>query len=82
MLSEEDMTVIGLAVILMPKKERQIIESSFGVLASRFRVFYTALGVSIDNTEYVVKGACALHRFICKTVPAPTVTTLSAMMIR
>jgi hypothetical protein len=49
---------------------RQIIENIFGILANRFRVFHTALGVSLDNAESIVMGACALHNFLRKKCPS------------
>jgi hypothetical protein len=49
---------------------RRIIENVFGILANRFRVFHTALGVSLDNAKSIVIGACTLHNSLRKKCPS------------
>ncbi|KAJ8913965.1 hypothetical protein NQ315_008956 [Exocentrus adspersus] len=50
-------------------RARRIIENVFGILANRFRIFHTEIGISVKNTETVVMAACALHDFLRKKNP-------------
>lgn len=45
-------------------RARRIIENTFGILASRFRVLYTAINLDVENIESVVLACCALHNFL------------------
>lgn len=45
---------------------RRIVENVFRILANRFSVSHTALGVSLDNDASIVIGACPLHNVYAK----------------
>lgn len=45
-------------------RARRVSENAFGILASRFRVFTTSIGISVENTDILVKAACALHNWL------------------
>ncbi|XP_057665979.1 putative nuclease HARBI1 [Diorhabda carinulata] len=47
-------------------RARRVIENTFGILASRFRVLYTAINMDVNNIEWVVLACCALHNFLRK----------------
>lgn len=47
-------------------RARRVIENTFGILASRFRVLYTAINMDVENIEWVVLASCALHNFLRK----------------
>lgn len=48
---------------------RLIVENVFGILASRFRIFHTAINLEPQNIEKVVMAACALHNFLMDQQP-------------
>lgn len=41
-----------------------MVESSFGILASRFRVFLTSIHLSPDKVTKIVLAACTLHNML------------------
>lgn len=45
-------------------RARRVVENAFGILASRFRVFTTDIGLSVKNIDYVVLAACVLHNYL------------------
>ncbi|XP_065664391.1 uncharacterized protein LOC136086052 [Hydra vulgaris] len=45
---------------------RRVIEYSFGVLASRFRLFRRPIVLKVENVKIVVKANVALHNFLMK----------------
>lgn len=49
-------------------RARRIIENVFGILASRFRIFHTAINLELNNIDCVVKASCALHNFLVSNV--------------
>lgn len=47
-------------------RARRIIENSFGILASRFRIFHTSINISLEDIDSVVMACCVLHNFLRK----------------
>lgn len=47
-------------------RARRVVENSFGILASRFRIFYTAINLNVETIESVILACCALHNFLRK----------------
>lgn len=45
-------------------RARRIIENTFGIFASKLRIFYTAINLNVDTIEYVTLACCALHNFL------------------
>ncbi len=43
---------------------RRYIESTFGILANKWRIFHRPIDVDIDLAESIVKAACVLHNFV------------------
>ena len=52
-------------------RARRVVENGFGVLASRWRIFFTKIGVSPETTKDIVKAAIVLHNMLQRqTTPA------------
>lgn len=45
-------------------RARQTVECTFGILASRFRVFRKPFKIKVKNVDKVVKAACVLHNYL------------------
>lgn len=45
-------------------RARRMIESSFGILATRFRVFLSTINLSPDKVKSIVLAACTLHNML------------------
>lgn len=59
-------------------RTRHVVENSFGLLASRCRVFHTQINLEPENLTKVVMATCALHNFLMEQYPnfyAPTSST-------
>lgn len=48
---------------------RRVVESMFGILATRFRIFHTKINLNPSNITDVVMACCILHNFLRKTSP-------------
>ena len=48
-------------------RARRIIENTFGILVSRFRIFHRPIISNIDHAKFITKAAVALHNFLMKT---------------
>lgn len=45
-------------------RARRVVENTFGIMASRFRIFHTSINLQLDNIDTVVMACCALHNFL------------------
>lgn len=50
-------------------RARRVVENTFGILASRFRIFHTSINLNLDNIDTVVLACCALHNFLRRKSP-------------
>ena len=46
------------------RRAHRIVESAFGILAQRFRVFARRLQLILDNVGNIVKACCVLHNYL------------------
>ena len=46
---------------------RRVIENAFGILCTRFRIFYVPINASVENIESYAKAAIALHNYLRQT---------------
>lgn len=45
-------------------RARRVVENAFGIMASRFRIFYTHINLEPENIDKAVKASYALHNFL------------------
>lgn len=45
-------------------RARRVVENAFGIMASRFRIFYTHINLEPETIDKVVKASCVLHNFL------------------
>lgn len=45
-------------------RARRVVENVFGILASKFRIFHTAINLSLWKIDLVVMTCCILHNFL------------------
>lgn len=45
-------------------RARRIVENCFGILASRFRIFYKPINLNPEKTKLITLACCALHNFL------------------
>lgn len=58
-------------------RARRVVENAFGILAARWRVFFTRLDVRPQWTIDIVKAACVLHNFLqAQSTPAQVTSLL------
>ena len=48
-------------------RARRVIENSFGILASRWRIFHSTINASPETTETYVKASICLHNYIMRS---------------
>lgn len=48
-------------------RARRVVENAFGILSSKFQIFYNMMQCEVDLAELVVKAAVILHNFIIDT---------------
>lgn len=48
-------------------RARRIVEDTFGIINSKFRVLQTAIPLKITTTDEVIKAICCLHNWLRKT---------------
>lgn len=61
-------------------RARRIVESAFGIMVSKFRIYRTPIYLCPDKVDNIVKATCALHNWLMKTAlhyyaPAGTMDT-------
>ena len=54
---------------------RRVVENVFGIMAARWRVFHTKIGVKPDTVNDIVKACCVLHNMVQRTSDTPDVTS-------
>ena len=47
-------------------RARRVIENTFGILATRFRIFRRPIIANVDNIRFITRAAVALHNFLMK----------------
>ncbi|XP_063799950.1 putative nuclease HARBI1 isoform X1 [Pseudophryne corroboree] len=47
-------------------KARRVVETTFGLLSSRFRIFHTAINLRVDKIDWVILACCILHNFLLR----------------
>jgi hypothetical protein len=45
-------------------RARRVIENTFGIMESRFRVFLTEINIQLEIIETVVLSCCVVHNFL------------------
>lgn len=45
-------------------RARRVVESAFGILANRFKIFHTSINLKLETIDIVVITCCALHNFL------------------
>ena len=61
---------------------RRTIENTFGILASRFRIFGRPINCHVQNVVHITKAAVALHNFlICTRSPGEIHSYCSSNLI-
>jgi len=53
-------------------RARRVVESAFGILAARWRIFHTKIGVSPQTSKDVVKATVVLHNLLQTDTTAST----------
>jgi len=47
-------------------RARRVVENTFGIMCSRFRIFGKAIGLSPEKVQNVVMAACCIHNFLLR----------------
>ena len=45
-------------------RARLVVENAFGILAARWRIFYTAIDSKLETIDSIIKACCCLHNFL------------------
>ena len=48
-------------------RARRIVENTFGILVSRFRIFEKKVACQLSTVDRIVKACYALHNWLCKS---------------
>ncbi|XP_068219245.1 uncharacterized protein, partial [Palaemon carinicauda] len=51
-------------------RARRVVENVFGIMASRFRVFYTSIHLKLSSIEKIVMACVILHNYLRITCPS------------
>jgi len=47
-------------------RARRVVENSFGIMSSRFRVFSKAIALSPEKVQVVIMAVCCIHNFLLR----------------
>lgn len=47
-------------------RARRVVENTFGILASRFRLLHSTLSINTENVDIIVLACCVLHNYLSK----------------
>jgi hypothetical protein len=50
-------------------RARRVIENTFGIMGSRFRLLQRVINLDVENIDIVVMACCVMHNFLRKTCP-------------
>lgn len=50
-------------------RARRVVENAFGILSSRFRIFYKPIQLSLKNADSVIVATCYLHNYLRRKSP-------------
>ena len=56
-------------------RARRIVKNAFGILANRFRIFMTPIGLIPEKVEMIVMACCSLHNYLRSRAMERTVYT-------
>lgn len=45
-------------------RARRVVENTFGILASRFRVFLQPININVKHIDWIVMASCVLHNYL------------------
>lgn len=48
-------------------RARRVVENAFGILASRWRIFYKSLNVGLETADSIIKATICLHNLLMDT---------------
>lgn len=60
---------------------RRMVESTFGIMASRFRLFRTTIELSEKNVKLCILAICALHNWLMSIDPDHSITRYFELLI-
>ncbi|XP_063819192.1 putative nuclease HARBI1 [Pseudophryne corroboree] len=49
-------------------RTRRIVENTFGILSSRFRIFLMAINLQVEKIDWMVTACCVLHNYLRRKV--------------
>lgn len=55
---------------------KRIVENAFGILAARWRIFQTVIGVNPEHACSIIKATTVLHNFLQSTSTPPQIASI------